>query len=167
MRIRHAVAVVLLPGTVLVLVPWWIARARGTTLTLPGSAPAIAETAAGVAFLVLGALLFVACFRRFDVEGGGTLAPWDPPSRLVVRGPYAYVRNPMISGVLLALLGEALLLRSAAHLEWVATFFLINAIYMPLLEEPGLRRRFGEEYERYAAHVPRLLPRLRPWRPDP
>ena len=94
---------------------------------------------------------------------------------LVVSGSYAYVRNPMISGVILILIAEAMLLRSFSHLEWAGLFFVINAIYIPLLEEPMLRARFGEEYEVYTQHVPRLIPRIRPYdgkehprsRPDP
>ena len=119
----------------------------------------------GLGALVAGGLLFIACLRRFGVEGKGTLAPWDPPAHLVVSGPYAYVRNPMISGVILLLLAEGLLLRSMPHLEWAGIFFLINAIYIPLLEEPLLRAKFGQQYEEYRKGVPRLIPRLRPWRP--
>jgi protein-S-isoprenylcysteine O-methyltransferase Ste14 len=70
----------------------------------------------------------------------------------------------MISGVVLLLFGEALVLLSRPHLEWALLFFLINAVYIPLLEEPLLRDRFGEEYREYCRHVPRLVPRVRPWR---
>lgn len=97
--------------------------------------------------------------------GRGTLAPWDPTSRLVVRGPYRHVRNPMISGVLLVLLGEAAFLGSLPVLAWFAAVLAVNAVYFPLVEEPGLSRRFGEDYERYRANVPRWVPRLRPWEP--
>jgi protein-S-isoprenylcysteine O-methyltransferase Ste14 len=149
-----------------VVVPWWIARTGGIGPSVPGSPAELVAVAVGVASLALGIVLFVACFRRFHVEGEGTLAPWDPPRRLVVRGPYAYVRNPMISGVLLVLVGEGMMLRSSAHLGWAAVFFLINATWIPMVEEPGLRRRFGAAYDRYARHVPRLLPRTRPWRDE-
>ena len=91
--------------------------------------------------------------------GQGTLAPWDPTSRLVVRGPYRHVRNPMISGVLCVLLGEAALFGSLAVLAWSGVVFALNAVYFVLVEEPGLRERFGAEYDAYAAHVPRWLPR--------
>ena len=70
----------------------------------------------GIGLLAVGVVLFVASLGRFVREGRGTLAPWDPPRRLVVRGPYRYVRNPMISGVVLALFGEAALLLSRPHL---------------------------------------------------
>jgi len=107
--------------------------------------------------------LFVASLRRFATEGEGTLAPWDPPRRLVVRGPYRYVRNPMISGVAFVALGLSLVLLSWPHLEWALLFFAINAVYIPLVEERGLRERFGAEYENYCRHVPRLVPRIHPW----
>jgi protein-S-isoprenylcysteine O-methyltransferase Ste14 len=73
----------------------------------------------------------------------------------------------MISGVLCVLLGEALAFASPAVLAWFAIVFAVNAVYFPLVEEPGLRRRFGADYEAYSAAVPRWLPRLRPWQPAP
>ena len=108
-------------------------------------------------------MLVAQTIALFATAGDGTLAPWDPTSRLVVRGPYRRVRNPMISGVLCILLGEALLFTSTALLAWSALFLAINAIWFPLVEEPGLRQRFGADYEAYRAAVPRWLPRLRPW----
>lgn len=117
----------------------------------------------GVALLAVGLALFVASLRRFASEGQGTLAPWDPPRRLVVRGPYRYVRNPMISGVIFVLCAEALILLSAPHAIWAAAVFAVNAIYIPLLEEPMLEARFGDDYREYCRHVGRLLPRARPW----
>jgi protein-S-isoprenylcysteine O-methyltransferase Ste14 len=70
----------------------------------------------------------------------------------------------MISGVLLVLLGEALVLRSWPHLLWGGTFLLLNLIYIPLLEEPMLAARFGQSYADYRRNVRRFIPRLRPWR---
>lgn len=98
----------------------------------------------------------------FFTLGHGTLAPWDPPRRLVLRGPYQHVRNPMISGVVALLLGEALWFQSPAVLLWAGVFLLINAVYIPRLEEPGLARRFGADYAAYCRHVPRWLPRRTP-----
>lgn len=163
--LRHALGIAVLPFTVAVLVPLWLARRAGLTLAVATSARGLAMQAAGVLLLAVGLALFVASLRRFASEGHGTLAPWDPPRELVVRGPYRYVRNPMISGVLLVLLGEALVLRSRSHFLWAFTFFAINAVYIPLLEEPDLEDRFGESYREYRRHVPRLLPRLGPWDP--
>ena len=163
--LRHAFAIAVLPFTMAVLVPLWLARRSGVAPAPAASVGGLVLQAAGLGLLVIGLALFAASLRRFAAEGRGTLAPWDPPRRLVVRGPYRYVRNPMISGVLLVLLGEALVLRSAPHLMWAGAFLAINAVYIPLLEEPDLEDRFGESYREYRRHVPRLFPRLRPWTP--
>lgn len=166
MRIlRHALAIAVLPFTVTVIIPVWIGRRESLSPTLPASPLEWLAALLGSIALACGAFLFLISLRSFDRQGKGTLAPWDPPRRLVIRGPYAYVRNPMISGVLLVLLGEGLTLRSPDLLLWCGIFAGINGIYIPLLEEPMLRSRFGEEYEEYARHVPRLVPRLRPWKP--
>ena len=129
------------------------------------SAIAVLPQVGGLCLLTVGSLLFVASLRRFVTEGRGTLAPWDPPRQLVVRGPYRFVRNPMISGVVLILFGEGLLLLSLPHLMWALMFVGINSVYIPLLEEPALAERFGASYLEYCEHIPRLLPRLRPWSP--
>lgn len=167
MPIRFLRAILILPGTVLVLIPGllvWLTR--GTALA---AAPAgVVEWRAWLGSLLVAAGLALGIWtgRLFARVGLGTPAPWDPPQRLVIEGPYRHVRNPMISGVLLMLGGVALLLGSWPIAAWFAVFFTGNAIYFPLSEEKALRRRFGADYERYARHVPRWLPRLTPWRPD-
>ena len=161
--LRHLLAIGVLPFTVTVLIPLWLARRNGTVLALGTSPGQMAVQMAGALLLVIGLILFVASLQRFATEGRGTLAPWDPPRSLVIRGPYRYVRNPMISGVVFVLFGEGLLLLSRPHLGWALTFLAINAVYIPLLEEPQLEHRFGDAYRDYCRHVPRLLPRLRPW----
>jgi protein-S-isoprenylcysteine O-methyltransferase Ste14 len=153
---RHLAAVLLLPGVVTVVVPGLIVAFSGANVTWPGMV-------VGVVLIAIGLLLVARTVALFASVGRGTLAPWDPTARLVVRGPYRHVRNPMISGVLFILLGEAAALGSLGVLAWFAAVFALNAIYIPLVEEPGLVRRFGEDYERYREHVPRWLPRPRPW----
>jgi protein-S-isoprenylcysteine O-methyltransferase Ste14 len=159
-------AVLALPFQVLVVIPaalLWLTRGARSPLSPAG--PAEPAFWAALACFAAGLSLMVATIRLFDRRGQGTLAPWDPPRRLVVAGPYRRVRNPMISGVLLNLLGEALLFRSAALGAWLAVFFVSNNLYFVLSEEPALERRFGDEYRRYRAAVPRWIPRLRPWQP--
>ena len=163
---RHVLAIVALPVTVTALVPVWIARSRGVGLVAPASTSEVLLWLAGGGCLGVGLALFLVSLQWFATVGHGTLAPWDPPRRLVVEGPYRSVRNPMISGVLFVVFGEALALRSVPHAVWAATFLAINLVYIPLLEEPGLERRFGEAYRRYRQHVPRFLPQRRPWRDD-
>jgi hypothetical protein len=104
------------------------------------------------------------CTRISISYGKGTPAPWDPPKRLVIQGPYRYIRNPMITGALLMLLAESILFLSLPIATWMTVFFIGNAIYFPLIEEKGLEKRFGDEYRNYKANVPRWLPRIRPWK---
>jgi protein-S-isoprenylcysteine O-methyltransferase Ste14 len=152
---RPLAAVLLLPGIVTVGIPALIVWQTGASLRRPA--------VVGVPLVAIGLVLVISTVRLFATVGRGTLAPWDPTSRLVVQGPYRYVRNPMISGVLFILLGEAACFSSPALLIWFAAVLGANAVYIPLLEERGLRRRFGADYEAYEANVPRWIPRLRPW----
>jgi protein-S-isoprenylcysteine O-methyltransferase Ste14 len=149
--LRHLAAIAILPGTVAVLIP---ALLLDDAELAPGPLAVV-----GAALMAAGLGMIAWTVALFAGVGQGTLAPWDPTSRLVVRGPYRYVRNPMISGVLALLLGEAALFGSPAVLAWWATVFAINAVYFVAVEEPGLRDRFGADYEAYAARVPRWLPR--------
>ncbi len=164
--LRHALAICLLPGTVVLLVPAVLVALGGTNVgwSLPGAFAAL-PVVLGAGLLAIGAALVISTIVLFVRVGRGTLAPWDPTKRLVVKGPYRRVRNPMISGVLFLLLGEAMLLGSPALLAWFGGVALVNAIYLPLVEEPGLVRRYGSEYEQYRAAVPRWVPRARAWTP--
>jgi protein-S-isoprenylcysteine O-methyltransferase Ste14 len=155
---RHAAAVLVLPGVVTVAVPALIVWRTGADLS-----PA---AVVGIPLIAAGALLVATTIRLFVSVGRGTLAPWDPTKRLVVLGPYRYVRNPMISGVLFVLLGEAVAFASPRLFVWFGAAFAINAAYIPLVEERGLEERFGEDYRTYKSRVPRWLPRLRPWSPE-
>ena len=161
--LRHLASLVLLPGVVTVAVPLWIARRYRIELLPPDGMAAMLAVAAGTPVLALGIALFAASLLHFFARGAGTLAPWDPPRRLVISGPYRYVRNPMIAGVLFVVLGEALVLRSLSHLAWAGAFLAVNAVYIPAIEEPALTRRFGDDYARYRGQVRRFLPRVVPW----
>jgi len=160
--IRHLLAVAVLPFTVTVVIPIWIARRFRTGFSFGGTPSDIGLQAAGLVVLAIGLTLFAASLGHFIVHGRGTLAPWDPPRKLVIVGPYRYVRNPMISGVVFILAGEALLLRSWVHLQWMLIFLVVNLIYIPLAEEPMLETRFGDDYREYKRRVPRIVPRVRP-----
>jgi len=91
--LRHLLSIAILPFSVAVLVPVWIARRNGVVPALGQSMGEVALQLIGVVLFAVGFLLFAASLRRFVTEGDGTLAPWDPPRRLVVRGPYRFVRN--------------------------------------------------------------------------
>ena len=144
----------MLPGTVTIAVPVVILWLWGADVEpVTGVVGALAASA--------GVALVAWTISLFDAVGHGTLAPWDPTSALVVSGPYRYVRNPMITGVGTILAGEALFFRSWGIAIELAVFAAVNAVYFPMVEEPGLRRRFGAAYEEYCARVPRWLPRVR------
>jgi protein-S-isoprenylcysteine O-methyltransferase Ste14 len=160
---RQLFAIAVLPFAVAVIIPVWLARRNAIALAPGHTLTQVALQACGVAILGLGLLLFSASLRRFITEGRGTLAPWDPPRHLVIAGAYRYVRNPMISGVLFVLVGEALVLLSWRHAVWASVFLLLNVTFIPLFEEPQLRARFGAAYDRYCRHVPRVVPRLTAW----
>jgi protein-S-isoprenylcysteine O-methyltransferase Ste14 len=159
--LRIAAAILPLPFTATVVVPGLILMlGDGPDWPFDGAARAVAIVA-GALLLATGLALFITTVWLFASRGRGTLAPWDPPERLVVAGPYRYLRHPMISGVALVLAGEALIFGSPAIACWLAAFVAVNAVYLPLVEEPALVRRFGVDYQRYMEEVPRWLPRLR------
>jgi protein-S-isoprenylcysteine O-methyltransferase Ste14 len=156
MLLRHLLSILLLPTTMTVVIPYVI------VLLGPGG-PKKASLLAGSLVIAAGLTLVGVTTWHFATVGKGTLAPWDPPRRLVVRGIYRYMRNPMITGVILILIGEAIALRSIPVLRWAGLFFVINAVYIPLLEEQWLIDRFGDDYLEYRRNVPRWVPRRTPW----
>jgi len=166
---KHLQAILLLPFMVTVVIPGVILWLTGTdTLGLWQSAPPtrVGLPILGSVCICLALVLMVATIRLFVTVGQGTLAPWNPPQRLVVQGVYRHVRNPMIAGVLFVVLGEAVMAASLPLLGVFALALIVNVVYIPLSEEPGLAKRFGEEYEVYRRNVPRWIPRLRPWQAD-
>jgi protein-S-isoprenylcysteine O-methyltransferase Ste14 len=155
---RHLLAILLLPGMVVLVVPTWILTSlTGWDLRCTG-APLV-RSVVGTLLVLAGSGLFTWCVVLFARVGQGTLAPWDPTRRLVAAGPYRYVRNPMISGVAALLLGLTLLSGSALLAGWLAAFVAVTHVYFLASEEPGLERRFGASYRDYKETVPRWLPR--------
>ena len=154
-------AILVLPFNVLITIPFIILYFCGFELL---------EAKAGIVFgamiiLFLSGLgLMSWTIFLFAHIGKGSLAPWNPTQKLITTGPYAYVRNPMLTGIFLVLLGEALLFQSMVLFWYLVIFMVINAVYLPLSEEKGLVKRFGAEYEVYKRNVPRFIPRLRPWK---
>jgi protein-S-isoprenylcysteine O-methyltransferase Ste14 len=116
---------------------------------------------AGMVFAAAGAAVALWCISTFASIGKGTPAPFDPPRRLVIRGPYRFVRNPMYFGAGLALASAALFYESWSLLGYAGLFFLATHLFVLSYEEPTLRRTFGPEYEAYCRHVSRWLPSLR------
>jgi len=115
----------------------------------------------GLLFVIAGIYLLVVTNRLFYSIGRGTLAPWDPPQKIVIEGPYEYIRNPMIGAVLLILLGETIIAGSLIIFCWFILFLIGNIIYFIYAEEPALFKRFGDEYKNYRKSVPMFIPKFR------
>jgi protein-S-isoprenylcysteine O-methyltransferase Ste14 len=114
---------------------------------------------AGAVLAISGFAIAVACILTFVFVGRGTPAPFDPPRRLVVRGPYRMVRNPMYVGAGLALVGAAIFYRSWAVLAYATLFLLVMHLFVVMYEEPTLRSTFGEDYDVYRTTGGRWWPR--------
>jgi len=153
--IRTLIFTVFIPGFWTVLMPYWL-------LPRPVRADVRGAGAAGWLLIAAGIALYFACaFWGFAVRGRGTPLPLDAPKELVVVGPYRVVRNPMYWSVAFVMLGEAAVFHSVALLQLVAAFAFGVILFVLSIEEPGLRAKFGAEYEQYCAQVPRWLPRIR------
>ena len=158
--IASAAFFVVAPGTVVGLVPWLITRWEITGSGLPWRL----LQAIGVVLIVAGLIPPVHAFVQF-VKAGGTPMPIAPTQRLVVTGFNRYVRNPMYLGLIVVMLGQALLFGSLALVGWAAAFWIITATFVRLYEEPTLVDEYDGEYEEYRRHVHAWLPRVHPWTP--
>jgi protein-S-isoprenylcysteine O-methyltransferase Ste14 len=143
-------------GFVLVYLPGrllsWTGIVRPAAIELP--------QVTGMAIGAAGAAVALWCIFTFATIGRGTPAPFDPPRRLVIRGPYRFVRNPMYIGAGLALASAALFYESLPLLGYAGLFFLATHVFVAGYEEPTLRRTFGQDYEAYCRQVRRWWPRV-------
>ena len=157
-------SIILLPGNVLVIIPFVLSvLTSNTEYAIQISNIYQVFFWLGILALIPGLLLIISTVRIFIRFGDGTPAPWDPPKNFVIRGPYQHARNPMISGVILLLFAQSMLLRSIPIGVWTILFAAGNFLYIPLVEEKDLKKRFGESYMEYQANVPRWIPRLSLW----
>ena len=157
------VFLVLVPGVVAGLVPWWLTGWQ----VREQSSSWLPVRVVGALLVVAGAVVLLHAFVRFVVEGLGTPAPVAPTDRLVVGGLYRYVRNPMYLAVAAIIVGQALILGQPILIAYAAVFAVAVAAFVQRYEEPTLRRRFGEQYEAYLRAVPRWWPRREPWEAPP
>ena len=138
---------------VLIFLPTWLLEGSG--IQRPATY-GLAQVG-GLIIGTLGGLLALWCIATFVIIGRGTPFPFDPPRRLVVRGPYRFSRNPMLIGVTSTLLGAALFYTSLTLLSYAVILFLIVTAMILGYEEPHLRETFGEEYEDYCRRVRRWI----------
>ncbi len=155
-----AVFLVLAPGTVAGVIPWWISRWQMRP-------PLFGVTAArwlGIGLMAAGLPVLIESVARFAWQGLGTPAPVLPTRHLVVRGFYRWVRNPMYVAVVSIILGQGLWFGDTRLLGYAALVWVAFHLFVLGYEEPALRRTFGTEFAAYCGHVRRWLPRVRPWK---
>jgi protein-S-isoprenylcysteine O-methyltransferase Ste14 len=154
--VRTVTYAALFIGVVLIYVPARLLSWSGIVRPAAIGVPQVAGMVIGAA----GAAIALWCIFTFAFIGRGTPAPFDPPRRLVIRGPYRFVQNPMYIGAGLALASAALLYESWPLLGYTGLFFLATHLFVLWYEEPTLRRTFGQEYEAYCRQVRRWWPSM-------
>jgi protein-S-isoprenylcysteine O-methyltransferase Ste14 len=154
MFLRALLAFLVLPGVVAFIMPPVLALIDPwrTGVFLPGAL-----------LVLLGMVLLLWCVRDFYVSGKGTLAPWDPPTKLVVVGLYRHMRNPMYLGVIILVVGWSVLLTSPVLMCYALILAVGFHIRVLTHEEPWLESQFGSEWRRYRSEVGRWVPRRTPW----
>ena len=152
---RAATYSALFIGLLLIVLPDRILSSTG--ITRPAAIGP--SQVAGLFLGASGAALALTCILTFVFVGRGTPAPFDPPRRLVVQGPYRLVRNPMYLGAGLALSGAGLFYQSIPLLGYAGVFLLITHLFVLLYEEPTLRQTFDGDYEEYCRRVGRWWPK--------
>jgi len=155
--LRSIFFTVIQPGTVAVFIPYWLISTRQGSTFVSNPLRYV-----GLPLILVGGAGLLWCIWEFFATGRGTISPVDPPKHLVVRGLYRYVRNPMYVLVVIVLLGEVIFFMSLPVLIEAFAFVVLANLFVRLYEEPSLRRRFGESYNRYTQTVGRWIPRFRP-----
>lgn len=113
----------------------------------------------GVGIFAIGLAAYIACSFWLVFFGKGPHVEFDPPKVFVATGPYRWVRNPVVITLLITVLGEAIYFNSIGIAVLLALGLPLAHYQVTRLEEPLLRKRFGESYEAYCARVNRWLPR--------
>ena len=163
-RTEYLKIVLILPGNVLITIPLLIFYFTQKSHSYNFIGPSNFSFYVGIFCFILGLFLSIWSVRTFYNNGGkGTPAPWNPITNFIITGPYRYVRNPMILGVVFLLLSESIFFSSFTLLIWALFFFLGNVIYFKFIEERDLILRFGTEYENYRNEIPMFFPKFTPY----
>jgi protein-S-isoprenylcysteine O-methyltransferase Ste14 len=155
--LETVLATILVPGIFVFLLPYLILTASGTGWPAEPSALQLLA----IPLALFGGSMAVWVSYTFATKGEGTPIPVDPPRQFIDFGLFRYVRNPMVLGVVIALLAEAIFFASVWLLLYTIVVWFVLHLFVVMVEEPQLERRFGESYQRYRETTPRWLPRRR------
>ncbi len=162
LAIRSVFFTITLPGFVVILIPYLILRISGP-ITFQDFSP---KQIFSVILWLISVFVLLYCIWSFAKYGEGTLAPVDPPKRLVITAPYRYTRNPMYLAVFSALLSEAIFFNSSGILIFSLIALTLFHLFVLFYEEPKLKAEFGASYEEYIKSVPRWGFRTTPYKLD-
>jgi len=129
-------------------------------LKLPPLPPAPLNMFLSIPIMAIGLILIFWCLFNF-AKVKGTPVPFNPPPVLVASGPYAYIRNPMLSGIFLLLFGLGFAFQSLSLLFiFTPLFILMNVLEIKMIEEPELEMRLGKDYLDYKRRTPMFFPKV-------
>jgi protein-S-isoprenylcysteine O-methyltransferase Ste14 len=114
----------------------------------------------GIPVFGIGLMLSLYCAAILFIPGRSRPAPYDAGGTFTIAGPYRYVRNPFMLGVIISLWGEAIFMERLAMIIYALILMWVIHFWVIFFEEPALEERFRGEYDRYRKAVPRWLPRL-------
>ncbi len=141
----------------MIALPWLAHQVLPVALPVP----AVLRTWLAGALALVGVTAWIACLDTFSRHGRGTPLPADAPRHLVTTGLFGRLRNPIMAAELLVIWAEALYLSSWGVTLYAIAINIAAHVMVVHIEEPELRKRFGESYEEYCRNVPRWLPSLR------
>ena len=148
---------VLFFGVFMAALPWAAHQLLPQALPLP----ALIRTWSGAVLFAVGIAVWIACLDAFSRRGRGTPLPTDAPRRLVTDGLFGVIRNPIIAAEMMVIWGEALYVASLGIVLYATAASIGGHLIVIYIEEPELRKRFGESYQTYSQRVPRWFPGLR------
>ena len=148
--------IIVVPGSAIIVIPYYL-FSSGFEIFSPNLG---ILRFIGVFPILIGATIAFWCIWDFMFTGLGTPAPMDPPKKLVKKGPYRFVRNPMYLGAALMLIGEILLFESTVLFLYAILVVLVFHLLVTCHEEPALKRKFGDFYKDYFNSVPRWIPQI-------
>lgn len=151
--LKNVAYTIVVPSTLAIYLPWLLVSEQTTRTGV--------WLFISLALFLLGGAGYLWCLWSFATVGQGTPAPFDAPTKLVVRGLYHHIRNPMYGSILTLLCGWIALFPSLPLLLYVLSVGFCIHLFVLLYEEPHLQKIFGDSYDNYRRQVSRWVPSIR------